>query len=81
MVFLCRRIDNGFLRSYYKMVLNVICGVAMLAMAFTVPMSVDSAASVGVLGIVNLFTALACWITGRDEVMYYFYKRKQRKGK
>ena len=63
------------------MVLNVICGFAMLAMAFTVPMSVDSAASVGVLGIVNLFTALACWITGRDEVMYYFYKRKQRKGK
>lgn len=55
------------------MVLNVICGVAMLAMAFT--------ASVGVLGIVNLFTALACWITGRYEVMYYFYKRKQRKGK
>lgn len=61
------------------MVLNVICGVAMLAMAFTVPMSVDSAASVGVLGIVNLFTALACWITGRDEIMYYFYVRNKRK--
>ena len=43
--------------------------------------AVDSAASVGVLGIVNLFTAIACWVTGRDEVMYYFYKRKQRKGK
>lgn len=63
------------------MVLNIICGIAMLATAFIVPMSVDNAAATGVLGIVNLFTALACWITGRDEVMYYFYKRKQRKGK
>lgn len=63
------------------MILNVLCGIAMIATAFILPLSTDNAFFMGVIGIVNLFTALACWITGRDEVMYYFYKRKQRKGK
>lgn len=63
------------------MILNALCGIAMIATAFILPMSADHAAFMGVIGIVNLFTALACWVTGRDEVMYYFYKRKQRKGK
>lgn len=63
------------------MILNVLCGIAMIATAFILPMSADNAFFMGVIGIVYLFTALACWITGRDEVMYYFYKRKQRKGK